>query len=253
MGALVGGDDVDVADAGDGVDRALGAEDDPALVDERLIEPAAEHLHGEQAVGGDAADHAAELVHVGVDHDAGAGGSLLRDDGAHAVVLDRGGEGLHLGDHDGADGILGAGRAGGVGEALEQGEGAVGSLLGGGGGGRGRGQGEQQEGQKSSQVFHRDVAHRGSYTKIEARRSGIGGKPVTEGVTDWMVVEWALGEQESGALAAARYPLTLADRGVRLEACRKTRRGWGTRFAGEDEVFAWRIRAGRCWWRGRRG
>ena len=67
-----GGDDVDVANAGDGVDRALAAEDDPALIDQRLVEPAAEHLHGQKAVGRDAPDHAAELVHVGVDHDARA-------------------------------------------------------------------------------------------------------------------------------------------------------------------------------------
>ncbi len=56
-------------------DGAFAAEDDPALVGERLIEPAAEHLHGELAVGSDAANHAAELVHVGVDHDAWAGGA----------------------------------------------------------------------------------------------------------------------------------------------------------------------------------
>ena len=124
--ALVGGKDVDVADAGDGVDRAFGAEDDPALVDEGLIEPAAEHLHGEEAVGGDAADHAAELVHVGVDHDPRAAGSLLRDDGADAVEAEgRGRELLHLGGHDGADGLLGPGRSGGVGEALEELGGAV--------------------------------------------------------------------------------------------------------------------------------
>jgi hypothetical protein len=71
-GDLGWGDDVDVADAGDGVHRAFAAEDDPALVGEGLVEPAAEHLHGELAVGADATDHAAQLVHVGVDHDAGA-------------------------------------------------------------------------------------------------------------------------------------------------------------------------------------
>ena len=45
----------------------------------------------------DMTDHAAEFVHVGVNHDAGAGGPLLRDNRAHAVVAKRfRREGLHL-------------------------------------------------------------------------------------------------------------------------------------------------------------
>ena len=77
---------MDVADTRDGVYRAFAAEDDPALVDERLVEPAAEHLHGELAIRADAAHDAAELVHVRVDHDARAGGPDLRNDRAHAVI-----------------------------------------------------------------------------------------------------------------------------------------------------------------------
>ena len=35
----------------------------------RLIEPTSQHLHGEQAVGCNSADHATEFVHMGVNHD----------------------------------------------------------------------------------------------------------------------------------------------------------------------------------------
>ena len=46
----------------------------------------------------------------------------LRDDRAHAVVTERrGGKRLHLGDHDRADGILCAGRSGGIGQAAAAG------------------------------------------------------------------------------------------------------------------------------------
>ncbi len=69
-GALILRNNVDVADAGDRTHRSLGADDDPTLVDQRLVEPAAQHLHGQVAVRGNAADDAAELVHVRVHHDA---------------------------------------------------------------------------------------------------------------------------------------------------------------------------------------
>jgi len=43
----------------------------------------AEHLHGDKAVGTDAANHAAEFVHVGIEHDSRARVSLASgDDGA---------------------------------------------------------------------------------------------------------------------------------------------------------------------------
>ena len=125
-GTFGGRSDVDVTDTGDGFDRTFAAENNPALVDKGLVEPAAEHLHGELAVGGDAADHATELIHVGVDHDAGAGGAKLRDDGAHAVVAEgRGGKWGHLRDHELANGIFGPGRSRGVGELLKEAGGRV--------------------------------------------------------------------------------------------------------------------------------
>jgi len=128
-GAFGGGNDVNVSDAGDGFYGTFAAEDDPPLVDEGLVEPAAEHLHGELAVGRDAADHAAELVHVGVDHNPGAGGAELCDDAPHAVVAQRcDGQRLHRGDHDGAHRILVPRRAGGVGEPLQELDSGVGLL-----------------------------------------------------------------------------------------------------------------------------
>jgi len=45
-------------------------------------------LHGDEAVWANATNHAAEFVHVRVEHDARAGVALLRDDGAEAVVSD---------------------------------------------------------------------------------------------------------------------------------------------------------------------
>ena len=76
---------MDVADAGDGVHRPFDADDDPALIDQRLIQPSAEHLHRQQPARRDAADHAAEFVHVRVDHDARALRALCGDDGAEPV------------------------------------------------------------------------------------------------------------------------------------------------------------------------
>ncbi len=145
---------MDVADASDSFDWTLAAEDDPALVNKGLVEPAAEHLHGELAVGGDAADHAAKLVHMGVDHDAGAGGAELGDHGAHAVIAegDRG-EGLHLGDDERADGIFIAWRTRGVGETLKELNGGVGLL----GEEKGRG-GEQPEGQQGAEELSHSAA-----------------------------------------------------------------------------------------------
>ena len=72
--------DVRVPNVGDGGDRPFGAENHPALVGERCIQPISEHLHGDKAVGTDVANHAAEFVHVGIEHDARARVSLLRDD-----------------------------------------------------------------------------------------------------------------------------------------------------------------------------
>ena len=118
--ALLGGNHVSVANSGDGVDRAFGADDDPALVDKSLIEPAAEHLHGQEAARANASNHSAELVHMGIDHDARAVGSLSGEDGAHAVIADGRNVGLHGIDHDFSNGLLEAGRAGSVGERAQK-------------------------------------------------------------------------------------------------------------------------------------
>ncbi len=125
---------MDVTDTGDGVHGSFAAENDPALVDERLVEPSAQHLHGEKTAGSDAPDHPPKLVHVGVDHDARTGlaalGGLLRDDRAEAVVMDRlGGVGLHLRNHDGADRLLKAGWSRRICEALQHLLGAIWGLL----------------------------------------------------------------------------------------------------------------------------
>jgi len=83
--ALFCGHYVSVADAGHREHRPLGADDDPALVHQRLVEPSAQHLHGQQAARRDAPDHAAEFVHVRVHHDARPCGALRSDDGSKAV------------------------------------------------------------------------------------------------------------------------------------------------------------------------
>jgi hypothetical protein len=105
--------------------RAFRADDNPPLIDQRLIQPAAEHLHRQQTARRDPAHHAAELVHVRVDHDAWALDALGRDDRAHAVEGDRGGIRLHLIDHHLADRFLEAGRPWRVGELAQQLDGAI--------------------------------------------------------------------------------------------------------------------------------
>ena len=74
----------------------------------------------EEAVRRDAADHAAEFVHVRVDHDARAGRALRRDNRAHAVEGDRRGERLHLFHQQLAYRLLEAGRSGRIRQALQQ-------------------------------------------------------------------------------------------------------------------------------------
>ena len=69
-------------------------------------------MDGKKAVGSDAANQAAKFVHVGVDHDARAGGALCGDDGAEAVVGEVIGEGRHALNHDFANRFFIAGRAG---------------------------------------------------------------------------------------------------------------------------------------------
>jgi hypothetical protein len=111
---------VDVADAGYGAHRPLRAENDPALIDQRLIQPAAEHLHRQQPARRHAANHAAEFVHVGVDHHAGTVAALRGDDRAEAVEGHRRRERLHQIDQHLPDRFLESRRAGGVGELLQQ-------------------------------------------------------------------------------------------------------------------------------------
>ncbi len=79
---------VNIANAGDGTDRSLGTDDGPALIDQRLIKPATQHLHGEIAFIGDATNHPAQFVHVRVHHDARAAGALHSNYRAQAVIAD---------------------------------------------------------------------------------------------------------------------------------------------------------------------
>ena len=111
---------MNVANPGNGADGAFRSDDDPALIDERLVEPATEHLHCEKAVRRNATDHSAKLVHVGVDHDARSGCTLRRDDGAEPVEADGGSEGLDGIDHDFADRLFKAGGSGCVGESAKR-------------------------------------------------------------------------------------------------------------------------------------
>jgi len=110
---------VNVANAGDGANRPLGADDDPALIHQRLVKPAPEHLHGQQAMRRDAANHATQFVHVGVHHDARTFGTLRGDEGAEAIVPDPAGvrfDGIH---HQLADGFFKSGRTGGIGQLAQ--------------------------------------------------------------------------------------------------------------------------------------
>ena len=123
--AFVGRHHVDVADAGDGAHGALRADDDPALIDERLVQPPAQHLHRQKPARRDAAHHAAELVHVRVDHHARTLRALRRDDRPQAVERQRARERLHRVDHDLADRLFESGRAGRVRNLLQQRDDAV--------------------------------------------------------------------------------------------------------------------------------
>ena len=69
-----------VPNIGDGGDRPFRANDHPTLVRQSRLKPVAEHLHGDKTVRPYAAHHAAEFVHVRIEHNARAGVSLLRDD-----------------------------------------------------------------------------------------------------------------------------------------------------------------------------
>jgi hypothetical protein len=111
---------MDVADAGDRAHRPLAPEDDPALIEERLVQPAAQHLHGEPAFRRHPAHYAAQLVHVRVDHHPRSGRALLRDHRTEAVEGELVARRAHALDHDFAHRLLEAGRAVGVGELLQQ-------------------------------------------------------------------------------------------------------------------------------------
>ena len=107
------------------MDGPLGAQNDPALIDKRLIEPAPKHLHGQRAVGGDAAHHSTKLIHVRVDHDARSAVSSLGNDGAHTVIPEAARQGLHNVNHDGAHRLFGPRRPGGVGKLFKKGDGWI--------------------------------------------------------------------------------------------------------------------------------
>src|SRR6267142_6968148 len=111
---------VRIPDVGNRWDRPLRAKDDPALIGKGRAEPVAKHLHGNETVGTNAPHHAAEFVHVRVEHDARTGSALLGNDGAEAVVGDFVGEGAHALGHNFADGLLIARGAWRLGKFLEQ-------------------------------------------------------------------------------------------------------------------------------------
>jgi len=123
--------DVRVPDVGDGKHRSLGAEDHPALVGQRRVKPIAEHFHGDKAVRTDVANHGAEFVHVGIEHDARAGVSLLCDDGAETVVTDLVGERAHAIGHDFAHWFFISRGTRSFGEFFQERHNAVGILRGG--------------------------------------------------------------------------------------------------------------------------
>jgi hypothetical protein len=92
--------DVGIPDVGYGQHRTFRSENHPALVWQRCGQPVAQHLHGDESIRPDAPHHAAEFVHVGVQHDVRTGSSLLRDHRPEAIVRNLVGEGLHLFGHD---------------------------------------------------------------------------------------------------------------------------------------------------------
>ena len=71
---------VDIANTSHRANWPLRPDNDPALIHQRLIEPAAQHLHRQQTLRRDAADHPAQLVHVRIHHDAWPLGALFGDD-----------------------------------------------------------------------------------------------------------------------------------------------------------------------------
>ena len=91
---------MNVAYAGNGMYGPLRSQNDPTLVDQRLIQPTAQHLHGEKAVRGHAPDHAAQLIHMGIHHDSRPLRSLRGDNGAHAIKTQARRIGLHDVNHD---------------------------------------------------------------------------------------------------------------------------------------------------------
>ena len=105
------GNDVSIADSGNGSDGPFRADDDPALVDKGLIEPSAEHLHGQEAVRRDAPDQAAKFIHVRVHHDPRTFRTLGGDDGSHAVEAQGRRIRLHVADHQLADRLFESRRA----------------------------------------------------------------------------------------------------------------------------------------------
>ena len=78
-GALVRRNQVYVPDACDGEHRPLRTDNHPTLIDQCLIEPAAEHLHTQVSVRRNAADHSSEFIHVRINHHARAGRALNGD------------------------------------------------------------------------------------------------------------------------------------------------------------------------------
>ena len=88
-----------------------------------MVKPPAEGLDGEVALRRYLADHEADLIHVGGDHDARDALCLVADtgdEGADAVGFYLIGEGSQFASDDGADGTFMASGAEGVGELFEE-------------------------------------------------------------------------------------------------------------------------------------
>lgn len=144
--ALLGRHDMHVADAGNGADRPLAPDDHPALVGQRLVEPAAQHLHRQEPGRRHAPDDAAQLVHVRIEHDSRPAAPVRGDDGAEPVIGDAVAERFHFAHHNAAHLLLEPRRPRRVGESAEQALDAVARL---GRGSGGKQQGGEQEGQRS--------------------------------------------------------------------------------------------------------
>ena len=121
--------DVRGFESGDTADHAVARAYEIALVDQRLIEDAAQGLKLDESAGRDVLDNHADLVEVGRDHDSRAVVSEAGDERAEAIGLDLVGQRLELTPNDLPHRALESAGAVGVGQLLEQALNAVEAVL----------------------------------------------------------------------------------------------------------------------------